>query len=63
MALDEEVNELLGQQLSEWPQAADNYAALAGVRVKEFDVDGMHFKVQFNLRKQALSTARYRMER
>ncbi len=48
MALDEEVNELLGQQLSEWPQAADNYAALAGVRVKEFDVDGMHFKVQFN---------------
>lgn len=48
MALDKEVNELLGQQLLEWPQAADNYAALADVRVKEFDVDGMHFKVQFN---------------
>lgn len=48
MALDIEVNELLGQQLYEWSLAAENYAALADVRVKEFDVDGMHFKVQFN---------------
>lgn len=28
--------------------AAGNFAALANVEVKEFDLDGMHFKVQFN---------------
>ncbi len=48
MTSNHEVNTLIAEQLGEWAQACDNYAALADVKVKEFDVDGMHFKVQFN---------------
>ena len=42
------IPQLFEQQLATWSQAADNYAALADVEVKDFDIDGMHFKVQFN---------------
>lgn len=48
MSLRNDVENLINEQLQQWPAAADNYAALADVKVKEFDVDGMHFKVQFN---------------
>ena len=43
-----EVNSFITAQIAEWPMAARNFAALANVEVKEFDLDGMHFKVQFN---------------
>lgn len=42
------VNEFIDRQLSQWPMAAKNFAALQDVKLKEFDVDGMHIKVQFN---------------
>lgn len=48
MSLGKEVENLIDRQLKEWPAAAANYAALADVKVKELEVDGMHFKVQFN---------------
>ena len=48
MSLTKDVESLIDRQLDRWPDAAANYAALAGVKVKEFDVDGMCFKVQFN---------------
>lgn len=48
MSLNEQVDALFESQLKEWPQAAANYAALADVKVKDFDIDGIRFKVQFN---------------
>ena len=42
------VERFIERQLGEWPLAAKNFAALAGVRVKTLDVDGMPIKVQFN---------------
>ncbi len=44
----QEVNSFINAQIAEWPQAAGNFEALKGVRVKELDVDGMKIKVQFN---------------
>lgn len=42
------VDAFLLEQLAEWEQARNNFAALSGVKVKELDVDGMKIKVQFN---------------
>ena len=60
MTSNHEVNTLIAEQLGEWAQACDNYAALADVKVKEFDVDGMHFKVQFNPARAVSSGAKGR---
>lgn len=43
-----QADQLIADQIAVWPQAAGNFEALKGVKVKEFDVDGMHIKVQFN---------------
>ena len=42
------VERFIERQLGEWPLAAKNFAALAGVRVKTLDVDGLPIKVEFN---------------
>ena len=42
------VDAFLQEQLAEWEQARNNFAALSGVKVKEIDIDGMTVKVQFN---------------
>lgn len=42
------VDSLIASQLAVWPQAAANFEALKGVKVKDIDVDGMKIKVQFN---------------
>lgn len=42
------VGKFIASQLCSWPMARANFDALAGVDVKEFDVDGMPVKVQFN---------------
>ncbi|MDY3789018.1 DUF4922 domain-containing protein [Bacteroides fluxus] len=42
------INNLLTEQLSSWETARNNYAALSGVQVKELDVNGIPYKVQFN---------------
>ena len=44
----EKVDSLLTKQLSNWPLAKANYEALAGVCVKELQVGGIAYKVQFN---------------
>ncbi|MGM9846028.1 MAG: DUF4922 domain-containing protein [Muribaculaceae bacterium] len=43
-----QINKFLAEQIDEWPQAAGNYAALANVKVKSFDVGTLTLKVQFN---------------
>ena len=45
-------------QLAAWPMAAANVEALGGVKVKELDVNGMPFKVQFNPARMASSGAK-----
>ena len=49
---------LLRQQRRAWPMLADNYAALAEVRLREVDVDGLVFRLQFNPARIASSGAK-----
>jgi hypothetical protein len=42
------VEALMRSQLKAWEQAANNYSALSGVRVKEFTLGNIRIKVQFN---------------
>lgn len=44
----QEIQALLDKQLSTWEMARNNYAALKQVKVKELDVNGCLYKVQFN---------------
>ena len=46
--MNKEIQELLTSQLNEWETAHNNYAALANVQVKELNVAGIGYKVQFN---------------
>ena len=46
--MNKEVNDLLDRQLAAWETARRNYDALRDVRVKELDVRGVPYKVQFN---------------
>ena len=42
------IADFISDQLSKWELADNNFKALAGVKVKTLDVDGMPIKVQFN---------------
>jgi len=44
----EKLSEFLSEQIAGWPQAAGNFAALSGVKVKEIAIPGWTIKVQFN---------------
>lgn len=52
------IDRFICEQLSEWPLAAANFKALDDVKVKELDVDGMRFKVQFNPARAISSAAK-----
>ena len=46
--MNQTINNLLIEQLASWETARNNYAALSDVQVKELDVNGIPYKVQFN---------------
>ena len=46
--MNQTIHHLLTGQLASWETARNNYAALSGVRVKELNVNGILYKVQFN---------------
>lgn len=46
--MNQTIHELLTGQLASWETARNNYAALSDVQVKELDVNGIPYKVQFN---------------
>lgn len=46
--MNQTVHNLLTKQLASWETARDNYAALSGVKVKELNVNGILYKIQFN---------------
>lgn len=43
-----QIDSFIDEQLAEWPLAHCNYAALEGVQVKNVQVNGVTYKVQFN---------------
>ena len=44
----QKIERLLADQLSAWELAGNTYAALTRIKVKDLNVNGMHYKVQFN---------------
>ena len=46
--MNQTINNLLLEQLTTWETARNNYAALSSVQVKELNVNGIPYKVQFN---------------
>ena len=46
--MNQAIHRLLTEQTTSWETARNNYAALAGVQVKELNVNGIPYKVQFN---------------
>lgn len=54
----QDIEKLIASQLIDWPQAADNFRTLAGVKVKTVDVDGMKVRVQFNPARIVSSSAK-----
>lgn len=54
----QDIEKLIASQLIDWPQAADNFRALTGVKVKTLDVDGCTTRVQFNPARIVSSSAK-----
>lgn len=46
--MNETIQKFLTEQLADWETARNNYAALAGVQVRELNVCGVRYKIQFN---------------
>ena len=46
--MNQTIHNLLTEQLASWETARNNYAALSEVQVKELNVNGTLYKVQFN---------------
>lgn len=42
------IHKFVGDQLSRWPLACDNFRALKNVKVREIDAGGLNVKLQFN---------------
>lgn len=58
MAITEQVNNFIKEQIAEWPEAAGNFAALNDVKVKEIAMPGLNIKVQFNPARIVSSSAK-----
>lgn len=56
--MNEDIDKFLNDQLTAWPTAQRNYAALSRVRVKTLCVDGTTFRVQCNPARIVSSAAR-----
>ena len=56
------IHKFVGDQLSRWPLACDNYRALKNVRVREMQVGGLNVKLQFNPARMISSAAKLNKE-
>lgn len=52
------IEKFVGDQLSRWPLACDNFRALKNVRVRELDAGGLTVRLQFNPARMISSAAR-----
>ena len=56
------IHKFVGDQLSRWPLACDNFRALKNVRVREIEVGGLTVKLQFNPARMVSSAAKLTKE-
>lgn len=56
------IHKFVGDQLSRWPLACDNFRALKNVRVREVEVGGLKVKLQFNPARMVSSAAKLTKE-
>ena len=56
------IHKFVGDQLSRWPLACDNFRALKTVRVRELNVGGLTVKLQFNPARMISSAAKLNKE-
>lgn len=56
------IYKFVGDQLSRWPLACDNFRALKNVRVREVEVGGLKVKLQFNPARMISSAAKLSKE-
>ena len=56
------IHKFVGDQLSRWPLACDNFRALKNVRVREIEVGGLKVKLQFNPARIVSSAAKLNKE-
>ena len=52
------IHKFVGDQLSRWPLACDNFRALKNVQVREVEVGGLKVKLQFNPARMVSSAAK-----
>lgn len=56
------IHKFVGDQLSRWPLACENFRALKNVRVREVEVGGLTVKLQFNPARMVSSAAKLTKE-
>ena len=56
------LNKFVGDQLSRWSLACDNYRALKNVRLREMEIRGINVKLQFNPARIISSAAKLNKE-
>jgi SpoIID/LytB domain protein len=56
------IHKFVGDQLSRWPLACDNFRALKNVQVREVEVGGLMVKLQFNPARMVSSAAKLSKE-
>ena len=57
-----DIHTFVTEQLTTWPLAAENFAALADVHVREIEVNGLTVRLQFNPARMISSAARLTKE-
>ncbi len=56
--MNQKIQKFVGDQLSRWPLACDNFRALKNVKVRELDAGGLKVRLQFNPARMVSSAAR-----
>ena len=56
------IHKFVGDQLSRWSLACDNFRALKNVKVREMEVGGLTVKLQFNPARMISSAAKLNKE-
>lgn len=59
---EDRIHKFVGDQLSRWPLACDNFRALKNVLVREVEVGGLKVKLQFNPARMVSSAAKLNKE-
>ena len=62
MKQQDKIHKFVGDQLSRWPLACDNFRALKNVKVREVEIGGLTVKLQFNPARMISSAAKLSKE-